>query len=123
MGDALIMEQRYREARQMYDRALKLKPEDPHLLAKMGNLFIFTRNFPEAVKYLKESLEADSIHSAFSDPDKANVLYLFGVSNANLKNWPEAGDALDEALRLQPGFPPAEKLKLEIQEYLSKEGN
>jgi hypothetical protein len=48
---------------------------------------------------------------------------LFGVSNANLKNWPEAGYALEEALRLQPGFPPAKKLKLEIQEYLSKEGN
>ncbi len=119
MGDVMIGLQQYPVAKRWYDKALELDPQNPFLLAKMGNLYVFVRQFKEAVEYFTETLKADSTRPVFSAYEKANLLYLAGVSHANLKNWPEARRLLDEALRLQPGFEPAEKLKLDIQSYLA----
>lgn len=119
MGDVMIGLQEYAIAKRWYDKALELNPQNPFLLAKMGNLYVFVHQFTEAVKYFSETLKADSARSVFSTYEKANLLYLAGVSHANLKNWPEARRLLDEALRLQPGFEPAEKLKVDIQNYLA----
>lgn len=119
MGDVMIGLQQYAIAKRWYDKALELNPQNPFLLAKVGNLYIFVHQFKEAVKYFSETLKADSARTVFSTYEKANLLYLAAVSHANLKNWPEARRFLDEALRLQPGFEPAEKLKADMQNYLA----
>lgn len=119
MGDVMIGLQEYAIAKRWYDKALEFNPQNPFLLAKMGNLHIFVHQFKEATKYFSETLKADSARPVFSAYEKANLLYLAAVSHANLKHWPEARRMLEEALRLQPGFEPAEKLKLDIQNYLA----
>jgi tetratricopeptide (TPR) repeat protein len=60
MADMLVMMKKYRRAKKWYEWALDLKPGNPHILAKIGNLFVFIPNFSEAVHYLTESLKSDS---------------------------------------------------------------
>lgn len=122
MGDVLVLQQQYSRAKRYYDISLEKSPRNPFVLAKLGNLFVFGRQFQEAVKYLAETVKADSAKSVLNNSEKTNIQYLMGVSYANLKDWKNAEKALGEALRLTPHFEPAEKLGVEMKDYISKQG-
>ncbi len=120
IADLYLTEENYTLAKTWYTKALKLTPESPHLISKMGSLYVFNNQFDKGVENLVKVLAIDSTLSNFSDDQKANFFYLLGVSYANLKKWPQAYKTLDQALAVKPGFPPAQQLKVDIGNHLSK---
>ena len=74
----------------------------------------------EIVYGMPHSVWKEKYQTDANDDQKANFFYLLGVSYANLKKWPQAYKTLDQALAVKPGFPPAQQLKVDIGNHLSK---
>ncbi len=70
------------EARRQLETALKLVPQDPHLLRLMGRLWAMAGNRSRSVTYLQQALAAD--------PADVETLYLLGRHSLEQSQWDEA---------------------------------
>ena len=118
IGDLFFLRENFTYALRWYNRALKNDPQNPHILAKLGNVTVLTNRFQDAVKYLSQSLEIDSRQNVLTTPQKATALYLLSVSYANLQQFTKAMEVVNRVLALKPDFRQARELKAKLRKYL-----
>ncbi len=84
---------RYQEAKQLIERALKLKPNDPYIIDSMGWLQYRMRNYQQAIKYIRRalSISADAEISAHL----GEILWALGKKG-------EANSVWSKALKITP---------------------
>ena len=68
----------YKEAREGYEQALGLKPEDSSVLLKLGNVLFRLGEYKEAKKKYKKALRITREELGDNDPNVANILYNLG---------------------------------------------
>jgi len=119
---------------------LKSKPNDPALLAQVGNSYYDAQLFPVAIDYYQKSLAADPKNSAVRT-DLATAMFYIGQTDQSLaqfdrmlKDDPKNGNALfnrgvvkqakmdvkgaiadwEKLLKEQPNFPQADQVRMYI---------
>ncbi len=103
-----------------YREALRLDPENPNLLAKLGNVYVHQDSFRKAKEALLKALESDRKNQRLSTHQKAILHYLSAVCFANLNEMKNAQFHLQQALNLEPGLQSARQLQNQIQNYPQK---
>jgi len=123
LGDLAALQEDFREAPRWYKNALERDPSNANLMVKLGQSYVFARQFDNAVKYLALALSRDMKTGEFSDFQKANVHYLQAVSYANLKRFEDANREIDKALALEPTLTQAQNLRQKIETYREEQEN
>ncbi|NIS37631.1 hypothetical protein GWN91_00190 [Candidatus Saccharibacteria bacterium] len=121
IGDLFASQNLHKRAVLWYRRGVEQNPDNLILLTKLSTTLTITNQFPEAIEVIQKTFKVDSSNAVLDSTKKAALFYYLGVSNANLKKWPEANQAIDEALSLKPEFEPALKLKAQIQKYRNRQ--
>ena len=103
LGSAYLQQQKTNEARDCFQRALKLHASYPGTLPNcwnnLGILAARVGDFDHAIQYFKQSLQIDPAHSI--------ALQNLGSAYRQKKDWPQAKSALERALALNPDDPEA----------------
>ncbi|RMG34625.1 MAG: tetratricopeptide repeat protein, partial [Methanobacteriota archaeon] len=96
MGDMMFRLQKFQQALNWYKQAQHLVPNNPHINAKLGNIFILMNDFPKALTYLNSAVQIDRQRKTFNKDERLNVLYLLAVTQANLLKFDEALNTIRE---------------------------
>ncbi len=120
IGDLYFIEKKYDLAQIWFQRALKFSPQNALILSKLGHVLVLMNKFSKAINILSQIIDNDSKTSKLDDLQKATVLYLLALSNANLKNWQQAELHINNSLKYYPDYEPSIKLKRDIEIYLTK---
>ena len=103
LGSAYLQQQKTTEARDCFQRALRLHATYPGTLPNcwnnLGILAARERNFEQAIDYFQNALKIDPEHSI--------ALQNLGSAYRQKKDWPRAKSALERALALNPDDPEA----------------
>ena len=103
LGSAYLQQQKNSEARDCFQRALKLQATYPgtwpNCWNNLGILAAREGNYDEAIELFQHALQIDPKHSI--------ALQNLGSAYRQKKNWPEAQEALERALQLNPDDPEA----------------
>ena len=103
LGSAYLQQQKANEARDCFQRALKLHASYPGTFPNawnnLGILAARQGNFDSAIDYFKHALQIDPQHSI--------ALQNLGSAYRQKKDWPQAKSALERALALNPDDPEA----------------
>jgi tetratricopeptide (TPR) repeat protein len=92
-------QRRWREAAELYRRALEQEPDDAVLHFNLGNVLFAMREHAAA---------ADCFHAAVRlDPAYAEAWNNLGNALSELDRWPQAIEAFETALATAPGYPEA----------------
>ncbi len=98
LGSAYLQQQKTTEARDCFQRALKLHASYPGTLPNcwnnLGILAAREGNFDQAIQYFQQVLQIDPEHSI--------ALQNLGSAYRQKKDWPQAKIALERALALNP---------------------
>ena len=131
-GDDLVKQGRFREAIALYDRALRIDPENVLTWNLKGDALNKLDRFAEAVAAFDRALRIEPDHvyawahkgdslynlkryndalSAFnralrSDPQNTFALAMKGMALSDLGNYTEALDCIEQALRIDPDAEP-----------------
>lgn len=91
---ALIEQKRFPEAYQASSEAIRLLPDNPHVLSNLGNVLISLERSGEAVEVLKKAVSRDP----------SNLVALNNLGNAlrSVGRAEEAVSCLEQAVRLKP---------------------
>ena len=90
------------DARQEFQAALALRPNEPELHEALGELYIEHNEFDSARAELEQTLAAD--------PSRTHALYLLGRVYVETKENEKALPYLERALQIQPGLSEANSL-------------
>lgn len=90
---------RYAEAAQAFRHALKSRPDDVDVLAKLGSSLLKQGKADEARTYLEKAVSLD--------PRNPDLQYKLGIASLEKGAYPEAIAHCQKALALDPGFVPA----------------
>jgi Flp pilus assembly protein TadD len=110
-GAALDQLGRYEEARQYYDSALKIAPDEPSVLSNLGLSYLLSKDLPHAEETLRRAYE----HSDKDPRVRMNLAVVLGLEGH-----------LDEAESLAKADLPVEQATAnvtELKRLLSKKGN
>ncbi len=103
LGSAYLQRQKTEEARDCFQRALKLHATYPGTLPNcwnnLGILAAREGNYDQAIESFQRALQIDPQHSS--------ALQNLGSAYRQKKQWPEAEGALERALALNPDDPEA----------------
>jgi Flp pilus assembly protein TadD/peroxiredoxin len=103
MGSVYLKQERTAEARESFERAVKLQASYPDTLANswnnLGLLATREGKTSEAITYFQEALRLN--------PDHLVALENLGNAYRQQKNWDEARKALERALKVSPEDPEA----------------
>jgi tetratricopeptide (TPR) repeat protein len=103
LGSAYLQRQKTNEARDCFQRALKLHATYPGTLPNcwnnLGILAAREGDFDQAIQYFQRALQIDPEHSI--------ALQNLGSAYRQKKDWPQAKTALERALALDPDDPEA----------------
>jgi len=103
LGSAYLQQQKTREARDCFERALRLHAAYPGTIPNcwnnLGILAAREGNFDLAILYLQSALKIDPKHSI--------ALQNLGSAYRQKKDWVQAENALERALALNPDDPEA----------------
>ena len=103
LGSVYLKQEKNNEARETFERTVKLKTNYPNTLTNawnnLGLLAARQGNMPEAVAYFKEALRLD--------PDHLVALDNLGAAYRQMQNWDEARNTLERALKVKPDDPEA----------------
>jgi tetratricopeptide (TPR) repeat protein len=98
LGSAYLQQQKTEEARDCFQRALKLHASYPGTLPNcwnnLGILAAREGNFDQAIQYFQQALQIDPAHSI--------ALQNLGSAYRQTKDWPQAKSMLERALALNP---------------------
>jgi len=92
---------RWRDAEQVYDKALEIDPDNPYAYAGKCRMALRRRHFADA-----SQSALDALQRLYHYP---HAHFLLGVSLAGMGNYQGAADALRVALSLNPNFPEAHR--------------
>jgi predicted AlkP superfamily phosphohydrolase/phosphomutase/tetratricopeptide (TPR) repeat protein len=92
---------RWREAEQVYEKALDIDPDNAHAYAGKSRMALRRRRYEEAVQYA-----LDAVQRLYHNPMGH---FLLGVGLAGMKDYERAAEALRVALSLNPNFPEAHR--------------
>lgn len=120
LGDLALLKEEYLQAVMWYKSALEKNRKDQNLMAKLGQAYVFNKQFENAIKHLGLALARDLKAPTFTKFQKANLQYFLGLSYANQKNWRMAKEAINESLKFDPNLEAAQKLAREIDDYRQK---
>ncbi len=81
-GEALIRENRYREAADLLKRSLEINSHDYHTHKLLGRALFHTRSFEPAVDHLKYAIKIE--------PDDTATLYFLSAALYNMKDYNRA---------------------------------
>ena len=95
-GNALIQQQRTKEAAPILAGMLKATPDDPEGLLLLGRLRYLEKNCPEAENALLRHLALQ--------PNSLNGLMQLGLSLLCQQRWREAAEVFEKAVALKPDF-------------------
>ena len=121
LGDLALLEENFAKAIQWYKSALDKNRQDQNLMIKLGQAYALAKQFDKSLQFLKMGLARDLKKPIFSDFQKANIYYFMALSYANKKNFKEAFNEVDNALKFNPQMSSAVKLKKQMTNYLSNE--
>ena len=96
LGSFLLDEQKYGEARQLFDKAIELAPRKGLAYLFRGHLNAMLQRYDDALK--------DYNLAAQFDPRDPFLFFFRGEAYRNLKRYNEALSDYDEALRLRPYY-------------------
>ncbi|MCB0300569.1 MAG: hypothetical protein KDE52_10975, partial [Calditrichaeota bacterium] len=85
----------------------------PAIIIKLSNTLVLQTRFQEAIEQLNRAYAATNL----DNNQKVTMLYLLGLSHANLRNFQLAERALNEALAIQSDFAPALNLLQQIRDF------
>ncbi len=80
--------QRYSEAYELLEKALRLKPDDAAIIDSMGWLYYRTGKYPEALSHLRQAYEASP--NAEIGAHLGEVLWVIGETEEARRVWREA---------------------------------
>jgi tetratricopeptide (TPR) repeat protein len=95
-GLALDALGRFDEARRSYERALEIHPEDPQILASLGQHFLRAESWDEAVRYLERSNRA---------AEDAATLFSLAQAYFHTESKGKALEAIERCAALAPKDP------------------
>ena len=98
-GNTLLGQERYREARSAFERALEADPGFAPAWTELANLHARLGRLPEAVEAYEKALAAD--------PGYARACHNLGVVHAEQYRYLEALEVLEKCLGLRPDYAPA----------------
>jgi len=93
-GISLVWLERYKEAIECYDKALKVKPDDYESLRNKGIALFWLEKYEEAIKCYDRALKIK--------PDDYDSLRNKGIALFQLKRYKEAIECYDRALKFKP---------------------
>ncbi len=103
LGSVYLKQEKNNEARETFERTVKLKTNYPNTLTNawnnLGLLAARQGKMPEAVAYFREALRLD--------PDHVVALDNLGAAYRQMQNWDEARNILERALKVKPDDPEA----------------
>lgn len=102
------------KAAKVYNKSLKLDPENIEAYLGMGVIKAYSNDFREAISFWEKALVID--------PSSANVYFNLGWAYENLGEHDKAYDAYKEALGLAPSMAEAREGKKRVVELLKKKG-
>src|SRR4051794_31738482 len=82
------------EARKLLEDSAKTNPKDPHIWYNLGLLYKNNTDSQAAVDAFRKVTEIDA--------NDADAWYFLGTANSQLKQFPQAIEALQHALKLNP---------------------
>ncbi len=101
LAGILIQQEQYAPALAVCQKAIKLAPQRADLLLDLGNMYMSQTNYVSAGDYYQQALKLQ--------PDNAGLHYNLGVVRG-LEGQPDKErHELEEALRLDPNFSPAQQ--------------
>ena len=112
-GDLLLLQNDLENARIAYEKSLSKSPSNPAIIIKLSNTLVLQTRFQEAIERLNRAYAATNL----DNNQKVTMLYLLGLSHANLRNFQLAERALNEALAIQSDFAPALNLLQQIRDF------
>lgn len=112
-GDLLLLQNDLENARIAYEKSLSKSPSNPAIIIKLSNTLVLQTRFQEAIERLNRAYAATNLENS----QKVTMLYLLGLSHANLRNFQLAERALNEALAIQSDFAPALNLLQQIRDF------
>ena len=101
LGQALSSADSALAAQKAYARAVALDPQNAAAKRGLGFTYLVLEKYPDAIKYLKEAVQAES-------EDPQGWVWL-GQAQLNAGNHPEARNSFQRALKLEPGNKPAQE--------------
>ncbi|MEW5722517.1 MAG: tetratricopeptide repeat protein [Thermodesulfobacteriota bacterium] len=111
IGDAYLQKKLWKEAQEIFTRAIARDPESLHLLNRMAISLRKDKKFEEALTYYRKAV----LLSPRDEGLYYNVARLF----LDMGKPKSAGQALRKALAINPKFEPAAKLLVGVQEALA----
>ncbi|MFH1136371.1 MAG: tetratricopeptide repeat protein [Pseudomonadota bacterium] len=102
-GDIHFDRHEDREAEEAYLEILKINPETVNVFNSLGIIYRRQERFTEALAQYTKALK---VH-----PNDENINYNVARAHVSLKNFDQAGQYLEHALRLNPGFSKAIQLQ------------
>jgi serine/threonine protein kinase len=98
-ADEALPEQKYEQAKLLYERALQLNPRSPRALTNLGRVFDKKHNHEQAIRLFTEAIERD--------PAFVNAYLYRAQSHYDHKEYADAIADCDEALRRSEGRQPS----------------
>ncbi len=94
----------YKEAISYYEKAVKIKADDPNVLTDLGTAYFYTGDSITAVKEFEKALKLD--------PKHANALFNLGIVKwQGLKDPKGAIEAWDRLLKANPNYEQKQKVQ------------
>jgi len=142
LGNALLKNGKFDEARIQYEAALELRPDFPEVYFNLGNLFFEQKQWDEAMAYYTLTLQKNPEHvnahvnlaivlgikNDFADaishykaalkiePDDPVTLRYLATDLTTMGKYEEAAGCLKQALALQPGDAEARQALQKLEE-------
>lgn len=92
-GSSLIIDERYAEAIEEFQKALEKKPDDSNLNYYLGICSYQLQKFENAIVYLSKAL---------LEKEDSEIYYYIGASHYSLNQYPQAKNFLSRALEMNP---------------------
>lgn len=94
LGEALMRIQEPEEAIQIYEKALRQKPDDLFLTKEIGRALVLTHDYQRAIQYYESAVR--------NDPKKTELLTDLANLYMRLKDYQSANLILEQALKKEP---------------------
>ena len=102
MGDTFTDGKQYSDALAAYDRALAVRPDDPHVWFKKGNVLLRLDRYEEALSAYDHASPLDT---------QGRVSFIKGFTLQKLRRYEESISACDRALAIDPNLAIAQSTK------------
>jgi tetratricopeptide (TPR) repeat protein len=115
MGELYLAQEKFFEAEAWLEQALQRHPRSPFVLAKLGTVHFFARDYAKAIARFEAALSLNKSSREFDAAAAGWAEYYKAVSHLQLGQKRESMEALAEVIRLQPAHAQAKQLLALLQ--------